>query len=649
MLKPVRMCRVECLIAQETKDRVIARLHREGTAQIDSIRQEDAEKEGIGRDRPLERAAEVSSLLLRTRAVSESLLPYGGTDAGFMEELLGVRRFEREEVDDLSFGKLKADAEGVLAPLEAEAGSTLAELAELTDLKGRLAEQLSTLEPLRESDLQARYFKETPYLRSVIGTVPEGGEEQLAQRLNERFGAEYALSTFGKYMGRSVVAVSALKGRGAELEQTLRSAGFDDVRASGEGTFREIHSGLKSRLEGLEQPLGELKSKLARLHAENRRRLLVLEELLRLEEERSTVFSGLGATQKTVYLRMWVPRSGCDRLAGIIEEESQGRCSVKVDEEPENAPTLLDNPKWIRPFESLTKMFSPPRYNQVDPTVITAPTFILFFGFMAADAVYGLLMAAAAVILRRRYGRYSAKVDDFFYMVICGGLSTMLFGILTGGYLGDFLSKYVLHVETRNMWFVLIDPLYKSNAVILLAVTVAVGAVQIIFGHTVGILDKLSRKEYKGVLTDNVSWLLIFSAIPAFYFGQPRLALASFSVGFVMLLWGSGILGLLSVPGSVGNFVSYSRLLALSLTAPGVGMAFNFMSSLLWGVPLVGPVLAACLFIVVHTVMLLMNPIGAFVHSLRLHYVEFYGTFYDGGGVEFRPFAEERTYTALRR
>jgi V/A-type H+/Na+-transporting ATPase subunit I len=649
MLKPARMCRVECVIAHDRKDAVLNMLHLEGVAQVDVIPEEELEKSGIGRDRPLGRAADAAALLARVRLLNESLTPYGGAKAGFFEEILGVSVHERVDVGEYGFDRLKTEVDGFLAGFEGEAASTLKSIGELNELRGRLLEKQAKMEPLKSFDLDASYFTGGTYLASRVGVISVDAEETLIPKLDERFGSEYAATKLAVSAGKAVVCVTVPAARDAELEQALRSAGLEEIRVEGEGTIKDIFEGVKSQLEGVGRTAAESAARLSSMYSEKRPMLLVFEELLRLEEEKSSVFARMGATKCVSYLRMWVPMSRCQGLVNGIEKEADGMCSFDIDLEPKDAPTLLDNPAWLRPFESLTTMYSPPRYNQIDPTIVTAPTMILYFGFMAGDAVYGLVLAAAAYLLRRKYGKYSQGVDNFMVILVWCGLSTILFGVLTGSYLADFMSKYVLGVATKDMPLVLIDPLYKSNAIVLLCVSVAVGVLQIIFGHVLGIWDKLTRKEYKGVLTDNVSWLLIFSTVPALLLGMKAVAAALFLTGFVLLFWGSGILAVLSLPGYVGNFASYSRLLALNMTSPGVGMAFNFIAAMLFGIPIVGPLVSAALFITVHTVMLLMNPIGAFVHSIRLHYVEFYGTFYDGGGMEFQPFKEKREYTNLRR
>ncbi len=642
------MCRVECIVAKERRDAVILRLHRVGAAQIDNLSGEELAASSLVRDTPAERLGGLSALMARIAAVSETLKPYARDSAGFIEEMLGVRRRERIAVGRASREDLMAEAEGELAPLEAEVASESGRIAALREEASRLNERLKRLQPVADLDVPASHLRGGGYLQTVFGLVIPEGEAALTERLKAVFGSEHAVEGL-KSAGVVALAVNVMRGREAELSEALKASGFEAIALEGDGTPRDMFTQASGRLAEIKDETAKSAGRLSAIHAMRHRELMALNEQLSLEYERCQAAARLGATEEASYLRLWAPREKQAGIIAAIDEESGGLCAFEVDSDPKDAPTLLSNPPLLAPFESLTRMYSPPRYNQIDPTAITAPTFVIFFGFMAGDAVYGLVTTAASYMLRKRYGKYSKGINDFFYVMMCCGLSTMLFGVLTGGYLADFLTKYVLGIATRDMPFVVIDPLYKSNAVLLLSVTVAVGVLQILFGHALGIFDKLGRREYKGVLTDHISWLLIFASVPALLIWGKAAALAAFAAGFALLFWGFGILAVLNIPGSIGNFVSYSRLLALNLTTPGVGMAFNFLSSLLWGIPIVGPAVAAALFITVHTVMLFMNPIGAFVHSLRLHYVEFYSAFYDGGGVEFQPFMERREHTILRR
>lgn len=648
-MKPVRMCKVEAVISRENSEKVVSGLHRAGIAQVDMLSDEELASSGIIREKPFEKAAEVAGLLSRVRAAMDALKPYSPSKPSFLEELLGVTAHEFREVDRIGFERLKADSLSMLDGVEPEIHALAKKLREASDEGGRLSELSRKLQPLKGLNLPISYFAESPLLYSVVGLLDADALGSLPLKLGETFGAEVAYSALGGAIEKPIVSFTVLKGRREELSQALRTVGFEEVKAEGNGTFREEYIRVDSMLADLVEPERIAEGRLGALCDGIFFDLQVLEELLMIEAERCNVSKCFGSTEKAVYIRFWVPKKMCGKLQTLVSAEASDLCIFEVDWEPQDAPTLLDNPPILKPFESLINMYSPPRYNQVDPTAITAPTFVMFFGFMTGDAVYGLVLAALAYRLKRLYGRFSGPLSNFLSIMLWCGLSTMVFGILTGGYLADFLAKYVLRVPTRDMMFVVIDPLYKSNSVILLTIAVAFGVLHVVFGNFVGVLDKLGRREYKQALTDNLSWLLVFASVPLFLFGWKTAAVAAFLSGFAFLVWGTGILALISLPGMIGNFVSYSRLLALNLTAPGVGMAFNFLASLIWGIPLVGPLFSIALFIVTHTVLLLMAPIGSFIHSLRLHYVEFYGTFYDGGGGEFAPFSEKREYTVIRR
>lgn len=646
MLKPVRMCRIDCVVAKDVRDKVVSRLHREGAAQVDFLDDQHLAEEGVGRDEPLERAEKISSMLLRTRNLLEALSPYEQAGGNFLEEMLGVEVVDRMEVGDRDSMEVESGAEELLSGLEGRVGEAGERLRSLEERRNKLEDLLESMKPVSTVEVPTEYFRTSKYLHTVVGLLPADGDADAI--LREAFGGEYVSETLAEHGREGVKAYAVPAGRGEELMKTLRASGFNELNVEGDGTFKDVYLNRRLEYENLEKPLRDVEDALQKMHDSSYRRLLVAEELLRLEEEKATVYSNFGSTKETSYLRMWVPRDKVDGVEELVDEESRGCYSMDVEEDPGDAPTLLDNPPALKPFEVFTRLYSPPRYDQMDPTWVTAPTFVLFFGFMVGDAVYGLFITALALWLKRKYARYSRSVADLTAILTWGGLSTIVFGALTGGYMGDFLAKYVLGVEQRQLPLVLIDPLYKSNAVLLLGVTVAVGLLHVILGNLLGIMDKMNRKDWTGALTGNACWLLILAGVGLAYYGVTLPGAGLFGLGFILLFKGSGFMAVMDLPGILGRIVSYARLLALNLTTPGMGMAFNFLAALTFGIPVVGVFIAAALFIGAHLIILLMNSLGSFVHALRLHYVEFYGTFYGGGGFEFQPFTERRKYTVRR-
>jgi V/A-type H+-transporting ATPase subunit I len=395
--------------------------------------------------------------------------------------------------------------------------------------------------------------------------------------------------------------------------------------------------------------ISELEDQLQKLSQEELTNSYALTEQLENEQMRLKAADYLKRTEKSALMRFWAPLRDLERLKKEVADVTSERCSFKVLHNPVDAPVLQDNPEILRPFESFTRLFSTPKYGRVDPTILTAPTLVLFFGFMLSDAIYGLILVLIASYLKRKYAKV-LKVSDFMKVIQWCGAATIIFGIVSGGFFGDFLSRYIFGLDNAQALapFVLIDPLYKSNAITLLIIAVAVGFAHTVAGNIIGFVDNLQSRKPRDAITQNLSWLLILAGAFLALFSDPVLASTPATLGLILLLLGAGPISLMDLPGLLGRIMSYSRLLALNLTTPGMGLAFNFLASMLWGIPIVGPILAGIAFIISHTIILLLNALGSFVHSLRLHYVEYYGTFYGGGGLAYTPFAQKCKYTKIR-
>ncbi len=120
--------------------------------------------------------------------------------------------------------------------------------------------------------------------------------------------------------------------------------------------------------------------------------------------------------------------------------------------------------------------------------------------------------------------------------------------------------------------------------------------------------------------------------------GQPRRSAKFFS----------GIMSLYNVTGYLGDVLSYSRLLALGLGSAAIGMVINLLANLVSSVPYVGILCAILIFVLGHTFSIMVNMLGAFIHPLRLQYVEFFGKFYNAAGEDFKPLCNAAQYSRIQ-
>ncbi len=650
MLKPKSMCKLECMVAHAKKADVIKELQLSGIGQFHLICDERLKSLSVKRDAPLASTGELEEKRKALRSIMERLSPYAPDETGFLDDILSVHPVEPNPADDNGCQELldrAADFISTVGPTILESDN---ELRKMGNELERNQVHISAIEPYSNLDWELDWFKKTDQLMTVVGMINLDDIEPLKVELEQALSTRYVLDIVQINDLQSILAIGCEPKMETGIQRALRHSSFEPLGVPDLcGTFKTYYNSLLEKAEELRKSQDKARADIIDHQSKHYRNILELNELLKIEESRTNVFADFATTGSVTIFDLWVPKEDLDQAMGLIEKESGGLCSIKVDDAPEDAPILLDNPKVLQPFELLTNMYSPPKYGRLDPTLVTAPTFVLFFGFMVGDAVYGFLLFLMATLIKRHYPT-NKGVSDFMTIIQWLGASTTMFGILTGSFLGNFVSFYLLGYETSQEMarWVLIDPMYGKNAITLIILAALTGAFHTIAGHILGLADYMASGQTGRGIKENGSWLLIIAGVAAGYLSDPFVGGGLFLAGFILLLMDKGLMAAMALPGLLGNVMSYTRLVALNLTTPGMAQAFNLLAALLWPIPFVGPIAAGCVFIVSHIIILLLNSLGSFVHTLRLHYVEYYGTFYEGGGTRFTPFAENRRYTFRR-
>ncbi|MCX6695195.1 MAG: V-type ATP synthase subunit I [Candidatus Altiarchaeota archaeon] len=649
MLKPARMYRVDCIVYERFREQLVDRLHSDGIVQVECLGDEFLKGNSLVKFRFGDDFKRVSELISKSRELVSTLSPYGVEDAGFIEGALDIDCTPKTFVTRMSFADL-VDSSGRFvesslseAKLHEEGISILASKVKAVE------EDIVKYGLLTRLKHPIEHFGLSSMLYSVVGHLPKDMLGGLTDSLAREFGGLYFASRFDERDGQCFMVAVVPASYSQELNKVLSGNQFRIIDVSGSGTVAERLERLSAELNSVKERLSQERCAMQDLYKRCYLKALVTKEVLELQKQKCEVNINFALTGKTVLLRMWVPEGRYDALEEVIREESGDLYILDVDREPVDAPVLLENPRLFRPFEMFTRMFSMPNYNQIDPTVLIAPTFVLFFGMMFADVVYGVLLFALAYWLGRSYGQYSKSIRDFSRILTYFSFSTILFGFLTGSFFGDFLGTYVIGSEKGSQAVALwLDPLYNGNMMTYLVLVFSVGFAHVLLGYFSGGFDAVRRKQYKTALMDYASMILMPVSAVAYFLTGSTAFLAVCAVSLLAIFISSGVMGFyLKVSGVIGNVVSYARLLALMAAAGGISMTVNFMSSLMLSIPYAGVVIAPVVFIGGHTINLALNILGSFVHTLRLHYVEFFGTFYEGGGVEFSPFAESRKYSKL--
>jgi V/A-type H+-transporting ATPase subunit I len=385
--------------------------------------------------------------------------------------------------------------------------------------------------------------------------------------------------------------------------------------------------------------------------------LLVINEQLELEKERTEIYSYFGETNSTKAIKAWVVKDDVEETLSIIDEVTDGNSIIELEdpteEEIENnkVPVKQQNPGFAKPYELLVNMYSAPNYKDIDPTIIMAICFPFFFGYCLTDAFYGIILAIVGLVLYTGLGKTSKTYKSFGTIVTQCGIWTFILGLATGGFIGDFVPRFILGNVNAPLPTVIPDINAFVHPENILILAIIIGLIHLNIAFLFGIIDNVKRGNIKQLCAGQLCWVLIEIAIVGYLLTNSIYVLAAIAiVALILLLYGSGPMGVMDIFGFLGDILSYSRLLALCLSTGGIGMTANLLGQLLAGmIPYVGIVLGIIVFFGVHLFNIAFQSMGSFIHSLRLHFVEFFGNFYEGESDEFVPFKASRIYTKLKK
>ena len=530
---------------------------------------------------------------------------------------------------------------------------------------GSLHEQeslLAQLLPWSDLRLSQAELDGTRHVRVLLGSVERMPFDRFAADLRglETRALPIHLATEGEGF-RAVV----LWPRESDQAPLLEKLGFNPASLPPfTGHVGDAIDAINTRLAELKEQMASLTNEAGAL-AKARPRVEARYDFLRGELAKAQAMLGLSATRHAFRLDGWIPSRRIQELNRQLDGAGFSYAMTTrppgPDEEP---PVILNNPGVANPFEALIEGFSYPKPGEIDPTKVTAPFFFIFFGFCLSDAGYGLLLILFCLSLLKwlKMGPVGRKLSRMF---ILGGFGAILMGLLTGGLFGDLLRLPAL-----------IDPI--KNAMILLGLALALGLIQLFLGTVLSALPSIHEGQWRDAFFNQGVWLLfltsmIFLLAKAFvtkgpvagFLGRYGGAINIFALTTSILVIYSatrgkkGVLGkLLGIPaglfniyGSIGFFsdvLSYSRLMALGLSGGVMAMIINMFARMAaGGGQWYGVVIGIVIGVFGHTLNVALGILGAYVHSSRLQFLEFYGKFYEGGGRQFRPLRLQRKFTFL--
>ena len=407
----------------------------------------------------------------------------------------------------------------------------------------------------------------------------------------------------------------------------------------GDGSPDVVLAALYRRMASIPEQIKEINRELAKLSTQWCEKLLIWRAASQDEIEASRVLPRFGETDLTFVLAGWVPAKEIEKVETALRENVGNAVFIqKLKMTPEmkkRAPVILQNPRVAKPFESLVKLLALPRYGHIDPTRLMAFFLPIFFGMILGDVGYGILVLALSLGFLRRFK--TGILRDILIVLAMGAGWSILFGFLYGeafGTLGEYIGLHAL-------WF---DRTSSEHVLGLLLMTVAVGAVHVTLGLILGVWEAIKDRsrnqllERGGMLVGLIGLFFIVGVLTDFLPQEfMNVSIAIVIIGVVLLSTSLGCLGVIMGPIEfitlIGNVLSYLRIAAIGLASVYLAKVANEVAGITGNV-IVGAILA----ILIHALNLVLGMFSPTIHSLRLHYVEFFRKFYEGGGRPYEPF-----------
>ncbi|MGM0688573.1 MAG: V-type ATP synthase subunit I [Bacillota bacterium] len=503
---------------------------------------------------------------------------------------------------------------------------------------------IEELKPWESFSLPLEQLTDGSFAAMGLYTVITDNALDLQKSLSEKVPTHYFEKVFSDnelvYFFYAGLTEEAQVTRDIFKDNTVATVMFPGLKGTAAQNIELLQDKIETLSEERESVLHEVETLL-----EHRPMLMACYDYMANELQKNEAVANLARTENSFLLEGWIPVPVLKDLEQSVDEKTETAVLAARDPEPgENVPVLLHNSGPVGAYEVVTKLYSTPRRSELDPTPFMAPFFFVFFGICLSDAGYGIILSLLALYVSRKL-KLEGMGKQLIYLLFLGGISSLFFGILFGGYFGDL-------IKLPPLWF---NPL--DDPMRMLFYCFGIGLIHIYFGMGVQAYRNIKAGQSLSALYDQGFWFiflngLILLALPE-YSAIARWMAIGGGAGLVLtqgrnqsgiiMKFLSGLLSLYNITGYLSDVLSYSRLLALGLASIVIATAINAMSEMVAG-SIIGVVIMVLVLLGGHLFNIVISTLSSYVHTSRLQYIEFFSKFFEGGGKAFQPFKVQTNY-----
>ena len=657
------MKRIFIVGLRDDRKAILEALQRQGLIEVQSFTPEDEVFQK--RKMPIS-AAEFEHSIHDSETALEILTQYDGEKpAGMLSSFKGRAVISEEDYDGFKDKYLTTmGAVTVILARNKDIAEKKADIIKYT-------QQMDMLEPWKSLDISLG-FSGTSQTSAFVGALT--GEWSL-EDIYAAIGTEAAVDVdiVSKSKEQTCIVVLTHKDDEARVSALLRGAGFVYPAANTDGVPRDSSEKLAERIRAAQKTIEEDIEDILSFD-DKKNDIRFLRDYLTIREEKYSVINNIPQSEYTFALSGYVPEKYVPKVERLLEKYN---VVVETEDpaEDEDTPVLLSNNAFSASVQGVVEAYALPLKGEIDPTFLISLFYFIFFGFMLADAAIGILMVIATLVLLLVNKNMERGLRNNVKLFLFGGISTIFWGVLFGSYFGDMIPVVS---ETFFGGKVLVRPVWldmTTNPMAVLSLSLAFGIIHIFTGLGVAGYQMLKKKDIVGFLSDIVAWVVILAGLIVKCLAMPmimgilfdgrdpfisesigNIGLYAAGVGaVVVIIMGGresknplkrllkGAYAVYGITSYLSDVLSYSRLLALGLATGVISSVANMMGTM-FGSGVVRVIVYLFVFIVINAVNIGINTLGAYVHTNRLQYVEFFGKFYEGGGRPFQPFSIKTKY-----